>query len=133
MKKLTKDQVWRGNVFTRQARDGFVWKKIKDFDGKVYICKMLLRKGTLVYIGSRYLGEQKCRAPHLLVWDIERFGMDDSGKKVHTVDHQGMARKATPTQYTVGKVVKPKAFSRDKESCAPGIHFFLTREEAERY
>ena len=38
------------------------------------------------------------------------------------------------TTYVAGKRVTPDSFSRDWQSeCAPGIHFFITREEAEAY
>lgn len=37
--------------------------------------------------------------------------------------------------YRVGETVRPTSpFSENRwEECAPGIHFFVTREEAERY
>lgn len=36
--------------------------------------------------------------------------------------------------YRVGEIVRPDAFCDDiREECRPGIHFFQTREEAERY
>jgi len=36
--------------------------------------------------------------------------------------------------YTLGEVVRPDSFDDNRwNECAPGIHFFLTREEAEKY
>ena len=38
------------------------------------------------------------------------------------------------TEYKVGATVKPDKWDEDwKKECAPGIHFFITREEAEAY
>jgi hypothetical protein len=39
-----------------------------------------------------------------------------------------------PLVYRVGEIVRPGRFEEDfTQECAPGIHFFITREEAEAY
>jgi hypothetical protein len=69
---------------------------------------------------------RKCRAEFakvLEIWD---------GKKAVKEGFSGHDNGATA--YKVGKVVKPDSFSPDWQTeCAPGIHFFITRLEAEDY
>ena len=45
-----------------------------------------------------------------------------------------ISRHDDKTEYRVGQRVKPNSFSEDwQEECAPGIHFFITKAEAEAY
>lgn len=38
------------------------------------------------------------------------------------------------TAYRVGETVRPDRFDDDRwNECAPGVHFFITRAEAETY
>ena len=62
---------------------------------------------------------RKCRAEYAKVLQV--FGAD-----VGISIHDGK------TVYRKGKTVKPDSFSEDwKTECAPGIHFYITRIEAE--
>jgi len=62
---------------------------------------------------------RKCRAEYVKVLQV--FGAD-----VGISLHDGK------TQYVKGEIVKPDSFSEDwKSECAPGIHFYITRIEAE--
>jgi hypothetical protein len=64
---------------------------------------------------------RKCRAEFADV--LEVIGAD-----VGVSSHDGQ------TEYVVGTRVVPDSFSDNwQEECAPGIHFFITREEAEAY
>ena len=46
----------------------------------------------------------------------------------------GIAKHDSKTEYRVGQRVTPDSFSEDwMDECAPGIHFFITRAEAEAY
>jgi hypothetical protein len=64
---------------------------------------------------------RKCRAEFAEVLEV-------IGAKVGTSTHDGK------TRYAVGKTVKCDAWCEDRwQECAGGIHFFLTREEAEAY
>jgi hypothetical protein len=64
---------------------------------------------------------RKCRAEYADV--IEIFGAD-----VGVSSHDGK------TKYHVGERVYPDSFSDDWQTeCASGIHFFITRIEAENY
>ena len=64
---------------------------------------------------------RKCRAEFADVLEID-------GAEVAISSHDGK------TEYRVGQRVMPDSFSDDwQEECAPGIHFFITREEAENY
>jgi hypothetical protein len=64
---------------------------------------------------------RKCRAEYADVLEV-------IGAEVAISNHDGM------TKYEVGARVMPDSFSDDwMEECAPGIHFFLTRLEAENY
>lgn len=64
---------------------------------------------------------RKCRASKAIVIDV--IGAD---KGISTVD--------TNFIYEVGKEMIPDSFDENRwKECSHGIHFFLTREEAERY
>lgn len=64
---------------------------------------------------------RKCRAEYAKV--VEVIGGDG---KTATTDRGGV--------YTVGKIVKPDSWDEDRwTECSHGIHFFITRYEAEYY
>ena len=65
---------------------------------------------------------RKCRAEYAEVLEI--FGGDRAITSAH----------GPLTEYIVGKTVYPDSFDDDwTKECAPGIHFFITRTEAENY
>ena len=64
---------------------------------------------------------RKCRAEWVEVLEV-------IGGKV------GMSSHDNKTEYRAGATVRPDSWSDDWQTeCAPGIHFFTTREEAEAY
>lgn len=64
---------------------------------------------------------RKCRAEFADVLEV-------IGAEVGTSTHDGK------TKYRAGERIFPDAFSEEwTEECAPGIHFFITRIEAENY
>jgi hypothetical protein len=64
---------------------------------------------------------RKCRAEWVEV--LEVFGAD-----------VGISKHDGKTEYRKGTIVRPDSFSDDwQKECAPGIHFFITRAEAEAY
>jgi hypothetical protein len=69
---------------------------------------------------------RKCRAERAIV--LESFGNSETEKVFHSQFDQSFT-------YRVGAIVVPREqFNSDwKEDCKSGIHFFLTREEAECY
>ena len=69
---------------------------------------------------------RKCRASEVLVLEIW-----DKEKQVN----YGFSTHETTFKYEVGKTVTPREpFSDDwQNECASGIHFFITRIEAENY
>ena len=67
------------------------------------------------------IGSRKCRASKAFVHEM--FGADEAFDR-----HTGK------TLYKVGGEVIPDQFDPDiREECSHGIHFFMTREEAEDY
>ncbi len=65
---------------------------------------------------------RKCRAEWVEVVEVY-------GAEVGLSLHDGGA-----TVYRPGETVKPDRWEEDRwQECAPGVHFFLTREEAEKY
>ena len=64
---------------------------------------------------------RKCRAEYVDVLEV-------FGHEVGVAQHDGK------TEYRAGHRVTPDSFSENwQEECAPGIHFFITRIEAENY
>jgi len=64
---------------------------------------------------------RKCRAEYVKVLEV-------IGAEVGIAQHDGK------TKYRKGEIVKPDSFDENwQEECAPGIHFFITRIEAENY
>ena len=89
------------------------WKKCR---GGV-IVKLLVPEGAK---RSHAFG-RKCRAEWVEV--LEVFGAD-----------VGVSLHDAATKYRKGEVVRPDSFSDNwRDECAPGIHFFITRIEAENY
>ena len=64
---------------------------------------------------------RKCRAEYVKVLEV-------IGAEV------GIAQHDNKTEYRKGEIVKPDSFDENWQvECAPGIHFFITRIEAENY
>jgi len=64
---------------------------------------------------------RKCRAEYVKVLEV-------IGAEVGIAQHDGK------TEYRKGEIVKPDSFDENWQGeCAPGIHFFITRIEAENY
>ena len=94
------------------------WKKLKDnLIAQLTIPSEAKRTSSLV--------GRKCRAEFAFVvaitdWQGEPF---DSGE----AKHDG-------TVYTVGAIIRPDSYDPDiRVECTHGIHFFITRKEAEAY
>ena len=93
-----------------------VFKKVEKKIVKLRIPAKAKRTASLV--------GRKCRAEYVKVLDIEGGG---------PVTSNGM-RAGPKTTYEIGKVVKPDSYDDDiRIECSHGIHFFLTREEAEEF
>ena len=94
------------------------WKKAHDQIVKLEICKDALRSSAT---------SRKCRCSSAKVLAIENI----DGSKYGDV----IASNYDPIfLYKVGKIVKVENFDANRwNECAPGIHFFLTREEAVKY
>jgi hypothetical protein len=64
---------------------------------------------------------RKCRAEYVKVLEV-------IGAEVGIAQYDGK------TEYRKGEIVKPESFDENwQDECAPGIHFFITRIEAENY
>lgn len=99
------------------------WKRFT-WEGVRYIVK--LRIGDDVRRTATPIG-RKCRAESALV--VEVF---PPGAPVSDGSESGEAY--TPVTYAVGEVVRGHDYCDDiREECRPGVHFFLTRAEAEAY
>ena len=71
---------------------------------------------------------RKCRCDKAIVLEIQNS--DGSKSDVTSVQ----SRFNPGFVYTVGEIVKEQNFCEDRfQECAPGIHFFITREEAVKY
>jgi Family of unknown function (DUF5758)/Pentapeptide repeats (8 copies) len=111
------DLRWAKNTIVSQG-DIIGWKSLKD--GKI---AQLLIPANAKRVNS--IGSRKCRAEFAEVVAIFKgnrkikYGLDN---------HTGLLK------YEVGKKVIPDSFNDDiYTECTNGIHFFITREEAENY
>ena len=99
---------------------GFIaWKKLR---GNV-IAKLEIPDDArrLTYIGSR-----KCRADMAIVVSLSR----EDGQNIK----EGVSLRNDGFVYRVGEKIKPDSFDDNiRCECSHGIHFFITREEAERW
>ncbi|MGP1376404.1 MAG: DUF5758 domain-containing protein [Bulleidia sp.] len=95
------------------------WKKAR---GKI-ICLKIPKSAKRSSATSR-----KCRCSEAKVISIQNPDGTDSGLKQVRSNHDPFF------VYEIGKTVKVNDFCEDRwKECAPGIHFFITREEAVNY
>lgn len=121
------------------------YKKVIGTDGNPYVCELLIPKDA-----SRLSGfERKCRASKakvIAMWELEYIDGDGAMHFIKTRKRVGYSiykhpfrertnKKSMDFVYRVGKTVKPdNGFDRDRfNTCAPGIHFFMTMVEAFTY
>ena len=105
-------------AMTRILPEGDIigWKKCRDGA----IVKLLIPADAR---RSHAFG-RKCRAEYAQVLKIYK----NKGKKTATSDYDGSFT------YKVGETVKPDKWGEDfTNECASGIHFYITREEAENH
>ena len=73
---------------------------------------------------------RKCRCSEALVVEIT----DEKGDKVGVGYSMCGGQNGEKTVYTVGQMVYPDGFDEDRwNECSNGIHFFMTRKEAEMW
>jgi Family of unknown function (DUF5758) len=117
----------------RKQRRVIGWKKLQDR----LIAKLEIPKGVRwIRTNSK---DNKCRAAAVKVLDVE---ISCPSARKYNIEH-GHDNKVkggvswfsrTPMQYDVGCLVVADAFDANPNlECAHGIHFFLTREQAEAY
>lgn len=94
------------------------WKRAHNQIVKLEICSDALRSSAT---------SRKCRCSSAKVLAIENFDGSRYGDVIRS-NYDPLFL------YKVGEIVKVENFDTDRwNECAPGIHFFLTREEAVKY
>ena len=94
------------------------WKKAHNHIVKLEICADALRSSAT---------SRKCRCSSAKVLAIENIDGSEYGDIVES-DYDPFFK------YKVGEIVKVENFDTNRwHECAPGIHFFITREEAVKY
>jgi hypothetical protein len=95
------------------------WKKVQNTIVKLLIPSDAKRLSSLV--------SRKCRASYVIVLKV--IDQSDDWTGVTTGCGKGPA-----TKYSMGEIVKADPFDDDiRIECSHGIHFFLTRKEAEEW
>ena len=90
------------------------WKRVRNHIIKLQITEMAVRSSAT---------GRKCRCSEALVLSI------DDGALQEVINYNFFR-----TVYKVGEVVRPDRFDTCRwEECTNGIHFFITRKEAEEY
>ena len=96
-----------------------VWKAARN-DRLVYLRVPAEAKRTAALTG------RKCRAEYAVVMSIQ----DKAGGEFQDAESQHLKG----FMYRVGEIIKPDSYDDDiRIECTRGVHFFLTREEAENY
>lgn len=140
----TLNRVWRAQKCQQMAcpeTGSFTaYKKVIGKDGNKYVCELLIPKDA-----NRLSGfERKCRtneAKVIAMWDLEYVDGDGAVHFIKTRKRVGYSiykrplREGVDFVYRVGKTVRPdNGFDTDRfNTCAPGIHFFMTMMEAFTY
>ena len=102
-----------------------VWKKVKGG----FILKLLIPDGTA---RTASVVGRKCRAAKALT--LEAYDASNSSHLVTDLNKFYYAMYDRCTSYCVGKETLPDDYDDNPlVKCTNGIHFFLTREEAEKY
>ena len=105
------DKLYAHHVITPEG-NLIGWKKLNDGT----ICRLLIPTDAKRVGG---LAGRKCRAEFARV-------LDGSGKS--------WTNQFTPVKYTPGKIVRPDKYDPDPlVECSSGIHFYLTKQEAEEF
>ena len=90
------------------------WKKCNNN----VIVKMLIPASA----GRSHAFGRKCRAEYVQVLEV------------HGAEFGVTSAHGPRTEYRVGQIVRPSKWSLEWQiECAPGIHFYITREEAEAH
>ena len=111
------DLAWALTIVAPQG-DLVAWKKVKTPDDTPCIVKLKIPAEAK---RSNATG-RKCRAEWAEV--LEVIGAEYAISKGHGPD----------TEYRPGQIVRPDSWDDDRwEECSHGIHFFITREEAEAW
>lgn len=116
---------------------------VKDRNGKFYdfgIVKLRVPAGTKIVMPNRrrhgFCGSSdgKARAERAYVVDITSIDYSKRFDEVRSIYMTYSNGVGTRKKYRVGKFVFVRCFDDDPTAtCSAGIHFFLTRKEAERY
>ena len=94
------------------------WKKAHNHIVKLEICANALRSSAT---------SRKCRCSSAKVLAIENIDGSEYGHAIRSEYDPYFT-------YKVGEIVKVENFDTNRwKECAPGIHFFITREEAVKY
>lgn len=109
------------------------YKQVFGNDHKAYICELLIPEDALRSSGF----ERKCRADKakvIAIWALEYVDTNQVAHFIKTrrrVAHSFWDKKFN---YRVGETVTPtNGFDMDRfNTCAPGIHFYMTMAEAAR-
>ena len=114
------------------------WKACRGRNNYAVIVKLLIPEDAK---RSSATG-RKCRCDKAVVLDIQRRdGTKAKSNKAFSFycdlplqQLQRVRGNNGHTVYEIGKTVLPKSFCEDRwKECAPGIHFFVNREEAVKY
>ena len=95
------------------------WKKCGEYIVKLKVADTAKRSSAF---------GRKCRCSEAVVMDIERMNGEpcDVTSVASSYDNDFI--------YTIGETVRVDNFDKDRtHECAPGIHFFITRQEAVDY
>ena len=96
------------------------WKKVKN---KLIVKLMILEDAKRSSAFGR-----KCRCDKALVLDIQKLNGESANTTIVTSTYQ------EDFKYEINKIVQVEDFNENRfEECAPGIHFFITRDEAVDY
>lgn len=138
---LRKHEMWLRNEDGGERAD-LSWSNLSGVEG---VIEDLLISYTSICPEGNIIGWKKCKNNVIVKLEIpaEAKRSNVSGRKCRAefakvIEVIGadvaVSRHDNKTEYRVGEIVKPDRWDDNRwEECSSGIHFFITKLEAERY
>lgn len=88
----------------------------------------------MIAIKHRFINTTLCEFDVKTIKEAVVKAVESGAEKVFVLEGEGLSKHDNKTKYAPETWVIPDSFNEDRrEECSNGIHFFITRIEAENY